>query len=272
MNKLFFLALFIVVSGIHYAIFSYTLDEEKKLEQIKHNYSKVTIKLSQASMQEPKKVQKKAEEIKKPKPKKEPKAIKKEIKKEVVEKVKPKLLPKKVIAKKKEAPIKKEEKRVKKTEPKKEIIKKVVEKEVVKKELKKIEKPKEEVKIAQKKINKPQKTEDKTSNQQAIKYLKKFEEFRKSYKSRLIEAIDKNKRYPRASKRLGEEGDVLVSFTVLKNGTFKDIEILTSSNKRRLDKAARKAVELTKAFEPFSKDIKEKFLKIKLRMRFELDR
>jgi len=50
-------------------------------------------------------------------------------------------------------------------------------------------------------------------------------------------------KYPRLSKRLREEGTVLVQLLINKNGTVNEVEIKVSSGYPRLDKAAMKAVK-----------------------------
>jgi len=50
-------------------------------------------------------------------------------------------------------------------------------------------------------------------------------------------------RYPKLSKRLGEEGTVLLQLLINENGTVSEVEIKTSSGYPRLDKAAMKAVK-----------------------------
>ena len=50
-------------------------------------------------------------------------------------------------------------------------------------------------------------------------------------------------RYPKLSKRLREEGTVLLQLLINKNGTVSDVEIKTSSGYPRLDQAAIKAVK-----------------------------
>ncbi len=50
-------------------------------------------------------------------------------------------------------------------------------------------------------------------------------------------------RYPRLSRRLGEEGEVILVLWVLADGTVSEVEVETSSGYPRLDKAALKAVK-----------------------------
>jgi TonB family protein len=59
--------------------------------------------------------------------------------------------------------------------------------------------------------------------------------------------------YPPVSKRLAEEGRVLLSFVVGANGQVDSVEVVASSGHRRLDEAAKAAVS-TQRFVPASKD------------------
>ena len=77
-----------------------------------------------------------------------------------------------------------------------------------------------------------QKEEETENNQKQI--LKENDSLKK-YQAELREEINKNKVYPNISKKLKEEGKVIVSFRVMKNGLFENIRVNTSSNIKRLD-------------------------------------
>ncbi|HHJ20619.1 MAG TPA: energy transducer TonB [Gammaproteobacteria bacterium] len=62
------------------------------------------------------------------------------------------------------------------------------------------------------------------------------------YKAQLQAAIERNKNYPRRAQRQRQQGTVVVSFTVLRNGDIERLHVLESSGYPRLDKAALKAV------------------------------
>lgn len=169
-------------------------------------------------------------------------------------------------------------------EEKKEFIKKEIVKEIIKKK-KLPNKPiinqsqKEEfkefkektVETVEKNIDKPienieQKTEKpipQINNQEKI-YID-------NYASKLRKEINKNKNYPTISKKLKEEGRVLLSFRVLKSGQFTNIKILVSSAKERLDKAALNALYDTKEYEAFDNSINKEFLDFELPLEFKLN-
>ncbi|MES9972109.1 MAG: energy transducer TonB [Candidatus Thiodiazotropha sp.] len=71
------------------------------------------------------------------------------------------------------------------------------------------------------------------------------------YKARLRRAIETNKGYPRRAVRMRQEGEVVVGFTIRRNGVIENLRIVESSGSKLLDKAARKAVEKTSGRLPF---------------------
>lgn len=168
-----------------------------------------------------------------------------------------------------------------KIETKKEVQKEEV---VTKKE---IEKPKSETKNIKKEPTKPilnqtvtkeefveykeekaqevQKTEENINNQNQII---KENLFIKNYISQLREEINKNKVYPPISRKLKEEGKVIISFRVLKNGVFENINIQTSCNIKRLDEAALNALYDTKKFRSFDEQINKDYMDFEVPLEF----
>lgn len=144
-----------------------------------------------------------------------------------------------------------QKKEILKKEPsKKNISKKTVEK------IEDIHKRTEELKTEEKKETTNIQTTKELENQINEENIK-IQKLINDYAIKLREAINKNKNYPNISKKLKEEGKVIISFRVLKNGKFTDIKIQTSSNKERLDKAALNALYDTKEFESFHNINKE---------------
>jgi protein TonB len=80
----------------------------------------------------------------------------------------------------------------------------------------------------------------------------------KSYKARLRQLIETNKRYPKRAKRRGEQGTVIVSFVIFSNGQVKNIRISKSSGSSVLDNAAKKAVSKVSGKLPFTTAINKK--------------
>lgn len=236
MSRFLFLLSLLVVAIAHYYALNYYHVKQKII--VAPPYQKFSVQF--AKLSQPKVEEKKVEE-KKVEPKKE-KPIRKPLKK---------------LAKK---PIKKPVKKVKK------VVKKV--KEPVKKAQKTVKKVKNIKKVENKVIS------QKIAQKQKVKSLQKANIYKQDYKSKLRAAIDRNKKYPKVSIRLNEQGLVVVSFRILKNGNFKNIKILQSSSKQRLDKAALKAVKTTDHFLPFPKEILEihdTFWDIEVPIRFELN-
>ncbi|MEJ2463923.1 MAG: energy transducer TonB [Candidatus Thiodiazotropha sp.] len=75
------------------------------------------------------------------------------------------------------------------------------------------------------------------------------------YKAALRQAIETNKGYPRRAVRLRQEGEVVVGFTVLRNGVIEQLRVIESSGSGLLDKAARAAVEKISGQLPFPDEL-----------------
>lgn len=247
MNFKLLVLCFLSISTAHYFLFAQMIQKEPTPIH-KPKYQKVTLQM--ATYKEP--IIEKPKEIK-PEPKKV---------EEVQEVIQKPIIKKPVIKKKAiKKVVKKKPKKIKKTKPKKvvkKVIKKPIKKPVVKKEpVKKIKKiEKKEVK--------------KLSNINKAQSLERYKQYKQTYLTKLRAKIDSNKKYPNISRRLKEQGIVTVSFRVLKNGFFENIKVSKSSNKRRLDKAAIKALKATNHFDAFTKEMKDEFLDITLQIAFKL--
>lgn len=73
---------------------------------------------------------------------------------------------------------------------------------------------------------------------------------RQHYLAALAARINRNKYYPRASRRRGEEGTVVVSFVIQRNGELSDFVVTESSGHERLDTAALKTLRRVTPFKP----------------------
>ena len=143
------------------------------------------------------------------------------------------------------------------------IIEKKVEKPITKPTpIKQVEKPlpiktaslvKEE--IIENKNLKNSEVVQKTETHSNEEKIEKENEYLKKYKTELREEINKNKTYPTISRKLKEQGKVIVSFRVMKNGLFENIKLSGSSNIKRLDEAALNALYETKKFKPIENEI-----------------
>ena len=156
------------------------------------------------------------------------------------------------------------------------IIEKKVEKPITKPTpIKQVEKPlpiktaslvKEE--IIENKNLKNSEVVQKTETHSNEEKIEKENEYLKKYKTELREEINKNKTYPTISRKLKEQGKVIVSFRVMKNGLFENIKLSASSNIERLDEAALNALYETKKFKPFENELNKEFVDFELPLEF----
>lgn len=92
----------------------------------------------------------------------------------------------------------------------------------------------------------------------------------KSYLKRIVEIINKNKKYPSFARQRGEEGKVEVSFKLLKNGRVEDIKIISPSRYTELNKATEKLIYNLSPFPPFPPGINKDAINIKMEVIYEL--
>lgn len=114
-----------------------------------------------------------------------------------------------------------------------------------------------------------------TRNQNEIKenlitqdQINKEKLFIQNYMMQLRQEINKNKSYPVISRKLKEEGKVIISFRVQKNGLFENIKLKSSCNIKRLDEAALRALYETKAYKAFDKDINKEYMDFDVPLEF----
>lgn len=114
-----------------------------------------------------------------------------------------------------------------------------------------------------------------TKNQNEIKenlitqdQINKEKLFIQNYMMQLRQEINKNKSYPVISRKLKEEGKVIISFRVQKNGLFENIKLKNSCNIKRLDEAALRALYETKAYKAFDKDINKEYMDFDVPLEF----
>lgn len=247
MNKFIIFASFFVVTSLHILVFLYYRHTTIITSLPNKNASSIQFQLTKIIEVE-KQVEKAVFEEKKEIVKEKNDKIKKE------EIVKPVEIKKPIKTEKKESP-----KKIEKVQAKEEI------KELIQETSENVEKKEE--------INKAIPTEQ--STQKTLKPTPKIDYQENmlidKYASKLREEINKNKTYPTISKKLKEQGNVIVSFRVLKSGEFINIRLLSSSNKERLDKAALNALYDTKEFESFDKEINKEFLDFNLPLEFKLN-
>lgn len=93
---------------------------------------------------------------------------------------------------------------------------------------------------------------------------------RQHYLAALAAKINRNKYYPRASRRRGEEGTVVVRFVIQRGGALTDIGVAQSSGYQRLDKAALKTLRRVTPFKPIPDVIKRDRWQISVPIAFSL--
>lgn len=91
------------------------------------------------------------------------------------------------------------------------------------------------------------------------------------YLGTLQALIASAKKYPESARQSGQEGKVTVQFTVMKNGSVKNIQLVSKTNYSDLDKEAIAAVKRAAPFSTLPEEIGKPFLDIILPFRFKLN-
>jgi TonB family protein len=95
-------------------------------------------------------------------------------------------------------------------------------------------------------------------------------DLRSLYKAELRGIIDQNKYYPPISKRLGHEGTVVVSFTLLEDGSIIEPRIESPSRYQPLNSSALEAVKKVKRFKPIPKELGDSKIDLSVPVSFKL--
>lgn len=120
-------------------------------------------------------------------------------------------------------------------------------------------KPQEDKKIAEEVVKE---TIISSAQTQAI------EDIRSLYKAQLRSKIEENKYYPPISRRLGQQGTVVVAFTLLKDGHIIDVKVETACPYERLNASALDAVKKVKRFMPIPNELGENRMDFKVPLKF----
>ncbi len=91
------------------------------------------------------------------------------------------------------------------------------------------------------------------------------------YKALLRSRVDAHKQYPRLSRRMGEEGRVMVEFSVNPSGEVSGLRIKSPSASERLNEAALQAVRDAAPLPPFPEGIRRERWDFSLLLVFSLD-
>lgn len=92
-----------------------------------------------------------------------------------------------------------------------------------------------------------------------------------AYKAHIRQKIDAHKHYPKLARRMGEEGRVVVEFSLDASGAVSSVRIKQSSGSARLDEAALQAVRDAAPFPPFPDGVGRKHWDFTLPLSFALD-
>lgn len=153
-------------------------------------------------------------------------------------------------------------------EPLKPVVEEVVvpiPKKIKKKAVKKVQKKKI---VKKKKSTKPKKVAKQRSKSQPSSPKRKA--IKNAYLAKVRRTIEQRKKYPRAAKRLRQEGVVKVHFTIRKNGSIGDIRIAGKCPYSKLNKAAMKILQKIASFTPIPKELGEKYLSLTVPVRYKI--
>ena len=96
------------------------------------------------------------------------------------------------------------------------------------------------------------------------------EKLEANYRTELVNAISRYKRYPMRARKKGNEGDVVVAFTIEKDGRITGIAVVESSSWSSLDRAAVRALEKLNRFKPIPDSFFRKQWSFQIPIKFSL--
>lgn len=91
-----------------------------------------------------------------------------------------------------------------------------------------------------------------------------------AYRARIRQAVDGHKHYPRLARKMGEEGRVVLAFTIEANGRLAGVRVVESSGSELLDEAALEAVREAAPFPAFPEGVERKRWEFTLPLTFSL--
>lgn len=93
----------------------------------------------------------------------------------------------------------------------------------------------------------------------------------KEYLTKIIEKIEKNKKYPESAREENIEGKTEIKITILKTGELKEVKILSSSGYKILDNAAISTIKSIFPFTPIPAEAEKESISVKLKIVFRLE-
>lgn len=139
-------------------------------------------------------------------------------------------------------------------------------KKIKKKVKKKVAKKKKVIKT--KKSSKPKRVAKMSSKVQLSSPKQKA--IKDHYLSKVRRMIEQRKKYPRAAKRLRQQGVVYVKFMISQDGTIRHIGLVKKSRHEKLDKAALNILKKIRAFAPIPKELGERYLSVTVPIKYKI--
>ena len=96
-------------------------------------------------------------------------------------------------------------------------------------------------------------------------------DWRGGYQAALRDALARQHHYPPRARRFGLSGEVVVAFTIVRNGDFTDIHLARSSGAGLLDQAALDTVRRLGHFRPLPADYSEDSWAVSAPLVYRLD-
>lgn len=100
--------------------------------------------------------------------------------------------------------------------------------------------------------------------------LEGMDSIEQSYKKELLNLIEANKKYPLRSRRRGDEGVVLVSFVIQRDGVIDLVTVSAPSDHKRLDRAATQLMERIGQFKPIPSQLSREQWAFQVPIRYSL--
>lgn len=90
------------------------------------------------------------------------------------------------------------------------------------------------------------------------------------YLSKVMNMIERKKRYPEIAKKMRQEGNVHITFTIRKDGAIRDIGLAKKSSYERLNRAAVSILKEIGSFPPIPEEVGEKSFSLSVTIRYKI--
>ncbi|AYJ80439.1 hypothetical protein AN286_09690 [Aliarcobacter cryaerophilus ATCC 43158] len=189
---------------------------------------------------------------------------------EVTKELEKEIVPEPIIEKIVEKPAQKVIEKPKKVEKK--IVKqeKKIEEVVQKTPEKLLEKPTENIEKVDKLVQNENQSNQESSIQEKSNQQKN-QNLENEYLAKVKEKIEKNKVYPKVSKRLNQTGKVLISFDILKDGKVINVKIINKSKFEKLDEASIELITNIGFFEAIPNELNKTVWNIQIPINYQIN-